>query len=106
MPKYKNYLEVDKIKEPNLLRICKDLEIQGKSIIQEHNNELDRWCSLSRTIGVRGKPLIQKKLLLPPLRSSNIQHRNMGVINTYPGVQIKHKKIGNNKIRFHFFKKK
>lgn len=107
MPHKKNYLDVNRETEKEFYRICRDLSLTGKSIIETHDNNTDRWCNVSRKIGVRGKPLIDREepLLLPPLRSRNIRHRDIGVIITAPNVQVIEEQRG-KKSRFRFFKNK
>lgn len=105
MSKTKNYLEVNRETEKLLYRVCTELKNNnGKSIIEDSDSNGSRWYELATTISKRGGHLIDKKLLLPPLRNRNRKYFYLGVINTYPDVKIIEVPIGNNKSRFHLFK--
>jgi len=73
------YIDVNKEKEKALYRVFKELESNGKSII-------DSNVSLTRKIGVRGHKLYAKELLLPP---AHIKRLNKSVVITPPNVEIK-----------------
>lgn len=99
---YKNYLEVERETEPELYRICKELEENGKSAIKTY---IDTYESVSRTFGRRAKPLIEHNppLLFPIGRTLKCRKNSLALIQTPNNVDVIEKK-GEKKSFFHFTK--
>jgi len=95
--KTKNSIGI-KESEKELYRIFKDLERHGRATFSY--NDPVKHQSISRSIGIRGKPLYEKGLFYPP--ASTRQHR-INIVALPIGVQVKEKKI---KKKHHFFFKR
>ena len=92
----KNYIPI-KDTEKKLYRIFKELEKYGRSSYSYPKKEHQ---SISRKIGIRVKPFVEKKMILPPLSSTN-KHQLSG-IQLPINIGIKEKKKG----VFVFYRKK
>ena len=66
--KSKNSFPIKK-EEKELYHIFKDLQKYGRTTY--HYPDISKQQSISRIIGKRAKPLIQKNLIHPPLSSTN-----------------------------------
>lgn len=96
---HKNYLEINKQEKPEMYHICKDLEIHGKSII----NDVDKknwWEPLSKEIGHASKK--NKDLILPPTRSNN---GRIAIVSSNINVIVKEEKITDIKSKFFFIRR-
>lgn len=96
MQKYISYVEIEEETEKRFYRICKNLEMNGISIIKnanspEWNGELKRW-------GLKMKPLIEQSFLDPIWRTDNKNHRETRLIRTPPNVVIEEKKKGKKSV--------
>jgi hypothetical protein len=87
--------------EKDLYRIFKELEKHGRSNFSYQ--DLDKHRGIARKIGIRGKQLVERGLLIPPLSSTN-KHRVTGV-QLPIGVKIEEKKTFNGS-RFFFHRRK
>jgi len=91
MQKYISYVEVDE-NDKKFFRICKNLENDGVSIIEnanspEWNGELKRW-------GIKMKSLIEKDFLDPIWRTDNRNFRDTRLIRLPPNVTVEERKKG------------
>jgi len=77
--------------EKELYHIFKDLEHYGRTTFSYP--DVKKHQSIARTIGIRAAPLVEKKLIIPPLSSTN-RHRMTGV-QLPTNVIIKEKKYRN-----------
>ena len=73
---HKNSIGI-KNSEKELYHIFKDLEKHGRATFSYPDRS--KHQSISRTIGIRCKPLVKRNLMVPPLSSTN-QHRMTGVM--------------------------
>jgi hypothetical protein len=87
----KNFFEIDPEKETHKYRIFKELEANGKSIV-ENVNEKEWWESVARSIGADAQKvkIDNNFVVLPPLTSRT---QRMGIIATGNGVRIEEKKF-------------
>lgn len=102
---HKNYLEVDRVEDTLLYRICSDLKIHGKSIVETKED----WGSTSRKFGVRIKPLINKNkpdesFIYPIGRTKNNRKFSIALIQTPNDVVVMERKINERISRFIFKK--
>jgi len=100
---YKNYLEVQRETEKRFYRICKELETNGESKIENAMNP--EWHSTLKKLGVRGKSLIELNLLEPIWSNRHKDHVEERLIRIPKDVVIKEVK-GNKKSIFPFIRKK
>lgn len=84
--------------EKELYRIFKDLERHNRATFNFPDRS--KHNGIARSIGIRGKPLIDNGLLVPPLSSTN-RHTVTGV-QTPIGVRVSEKRKG----RFFFQREK
>lgn len=98
--KKKQYITI-RPTEKEMYRIFKDLEQYGRTTFSYPDRY--KHTGIARSIGVRGKPLIEDNLLVPPLSSTN-RHRMTGV-QLPPNVQINEQRTKKG-IRFYFSRKK
>jgi len=101
---YKNFLEVNKKDEPEKYHILHDLEIYGKSVI-ENVDKKSWWTPISIEIGHASKRITdsdKKRLLLPPMRNDN---KEFAVIMPNINVVVREEKITDIKSRFFFVRK-
>ena len=98
--KTKQYITIQNT-EKELYRIFKDLERYGRTTFSYPDRY--KHTGIARSIGIRGKPFIDRELLIPPLSSTN-RHRMTGV-QVPPGVQVSEKRTKKG-IRFYFQRKK
>lgn len=75
--------------EKELYRIFKDLEKHGRTIFDYPNRSKQQ--GVARKIGIRGKSLIEKELLLPPARTRTTR---INIIAVPPNVIVREKKKG------------
>jgi len=99
---YKNYLEVERETEKRFYRICKELELNGESKIE--NAMTPEWHSTLRKLGIQAKPLISADLLEPIWKTTNRNKCEQRLIRVPKDVVIKEKK-GNKKSIFPFIRK-
>lgn len=76
--------------EKEIYRIFKDLEKHGRTTFSYPN--LSKHRGIARSIGIRVSPLVERKLIFPPLSSTN-KHRMTG-IQLPTDVKIKEEKDG------------
>ena len=86
--------------EKELYRIYKDLEKYSRTVFSYPNSEKQQ--SIARTIGIRGKPLIEQGLFLPP--ASN-RYSHINIVALPIGVTIREEKTPRGS-RFFFQRKK
>lgn len=60
---YKNYLEANKETEKRFYRICKELEMNGETLIE--NAGTPEWNAVLRKFGIQAKPLIDNEFIEP-----------------------------------------
>jgi len=90
--------------EKELYRIFKDLENHGRTTFSYPDRA--KRNGISRSIGLKTKPLIERGLFYPPLNSRDshqVKHPFTGIILPI-GVNVKEKKYGNAS-RFFFQRK-
>lgn len=75
--------------ERELYRIFKDLEKHGRTTF--NYTDRTKQQGIARTIGIRGKSLIERDLFLPPARTRD---QRMNIVALPIGVTIKEKKKG------------
>lgn len=83
--------------EKELYRIYKDLEKHSRSVFSYPTNP-GKQQSIARTIGIRGKPLVEQGLFLPP--ASN-RYCHINIVALPIGVSIKEEKTSKGS-RFFF----
>ena len=83
--------------EKELYRIFKDLEKHQRTIFNYPDRSKQQ--GIARSIGIRGKELIEKDLFLPPARSRD---HSINIVALPIGVSIEEKKKG----RFFFTRRK
>ncbi len=92
----RNHSIIIRDSEKELYRIFKDLERYGRTTFNYPDREKQQ--GIARSIGIRGKSLIERDLFLPPARTRN---QRINIIALPIGVKIKEKKIKKNH-RFFF----
>ena len=87
----KNYFEVNPETEKDKYRIFKEIEQNGKAIV-ENVHEKEWWESVARSIGAEAQKVKIDNgfAILPPLTSRT---QKIGVITTGNGVRIEEKKF-------------
>jgi hypothetical protein len=85
----KGNIRVHPIKDKELYRIFKDLEKYGRTTFNYPDR--GKQQSIARKIGVNGKKLIEKNLLLPPAKTRTSR---INIIAIPPNVICKEKKKG------------
>ena len=83
--------------EKELYRIFKDLEKYGHTTFEYDNPKKQQ--GIARSIGIRGKPLVDNGFLVPPLSSTN-KHKMTGIM-LRPNIKCIEKSH-----RFYFQRKK
>jgi len=83
--------------EKELYRIFKDLEKHGRTTFSYPDRHTQQ--GIARSIGIRGKPLIENNLFLPPARSRD---HSLNIVALPIGVSIEEEKKG----RFFFKRRK
>ena len=100
----KNWITVkNRETEKELYRIMKELEWNGKSVIDKQN--CDNWDGVMRKFGIRAAPLVDNELLEPVLQP-DIRKRELNTkryIYTKDNVKIEEVSMGNLS-RFYFKK--
>jgi len=86
-------------KEQDLYRIFKKLEIHGRAGFRFDDKQ--KQATIAKTIGIRGKPLVEKKLLYPPAICRN---HGINVVALPVDVKVVEKKLGRFSV-FQFKKK-
>lgn len=83
--------------EKELYRIFKDLEKHGRTTFSYP--DYNKQQNIAKSIGMRGKPLFESGLFIPPARTR--QHR-INVVALPIGVKVEERNVG----RFYFHRKK
>jgi len=104
---YNNFLEIDKIKEPNKFNIFQQIEIHGKCVIEDVDKK-PWWPSVGRKIGLEANSISdgnKSRLLLPPVKPSNTNPDRIVVITPNINVIVREQKITDIKSKFIFLRK-
>jgi hypothetical protein len=101
MSKPKNFIEVKK-DEPELYRICHELKVHGKSILENNNGNKNK---VNRKFGVRANSLIEQKLICPMAKTvqSRKYQKNLRIWATQLNVKVIEEK-GVESTFFKFYK--
>lgn len=83
---YKNYLEVERETEKRFYRICKELQLNGESKIE--NAMTPEWHSTLKKLGIRAKPLIDADLIEPIWKTTKRGKQEQRLIRIPRGVII------------------
>lgn len=100
---YKNYLEVERETEKRFYRICKELQLNGESKIE--NAMTPEWHGTLKKFGIRAKPLIDADLIEPIWKTTHRNHIEERLIRIKKDVIVTEKK-GNKKSIFPFKRRK
>lgn len=79
-----NSIKVDRIKDTNLYWICKQLERDGETIL---NNGRDYDAAL-RKLGKRGQFLMEKGLLYPIWKTANMGFKESKLIKVPKNIKV------------------
>ena len=94
MQKNKNYIKINPGEDVELYRLFKRLEKYGRVAFSYPNNPR-KQRGMARSIGIRGKPLIDKGLLHPPTVTHN-RYPSTNIIALPVDVKIVERKGKNN----------
>jgi hypothetical protein len=104
---YKNFLEIDKEKEPEKFNIFNGLVTHGKYIIN-NVDEKPWWETVGKQIGKASVSLTdgnKSRLLIPPTKTTHNNPERIVVITPNINVFVKEEKITDLRSKFIFIRK-
>jgi len=75
--------------EKDLYRIFKKLETHGRAGFNYEDKQ--KQAKIARTIGIKGKPLVEKKMLYPPAKC---KYHGINLVALPVDVEVVEKKLG------------